>query len=320
MKSRVLALAPAALLAGLAVWWSAGGDKPPATVRAVIPETATAPRYVEPAMDGQLALDGYQQLIVNAGLKARFDALLALKTPPDLAWLTEQLEHELTAAHLPAGARQRALALFASYLAYTKELAALPASGSSAKPDLTQLRDRFNAREALRQRFFNASDRDGLFGDEVRDDQQALARLEIIGDQSLSLAERQQRLAKMEAALPPEVRAERAASLAHITMAEKSAALRAQGGSEDDVYRQRASDYGTAAADRLAALDRQTDDWQRRLSAYSGEVSRINGDGSLSADDRQAAIKALQDKQFNAQEQRRLAGALELMRIKAAAK
>jgi len=271
------------------------------------PTTQTEP----PAFDGAFALDGQQQLRVDAALRARFDYLLSLATPPDLAKLNRLLEQQLIEAGLPAAARQRAQALFARYVEYKRALAMLKAPGDDARLDPRQVRASLDARVALRLRYFDAADARGLFGGEQDEDEAMLARLEILQRPGLSSAERQRLLAELDSRLPPAQRATRQAPVQHLLMAQQAATLRAQGASEDDIYRQRANEFGQAAAERLAQLDKSEQEWQQRLSEYRQSAAALAADTSLSASDRDKAITALQQR-FTPQEQRRLAGALAL--------
>ncbi|MCW3481176.1 lipase secretion chaperone [Neisseriaceae bacterium JH1-16] len=295
----------AGLVAG--TWWLQRPTEP-----ASLAEATQSPSWDKPvAADGAFALDGQQQLRVDSALRARFDYLLNLATPPDLTWLRRQLEQQLAQAGLPAAARQQALLLFGRYVEYRRALATLTTPGGNGQLDARQVRASLDARATLRLRFFDAADARGLFGAEQDEDEAMLARLELQQRPGLSGAERQRLLAELDSRLPPGERAARQAPVQHLLMAQQAAALRAQGASEDDIYRQRASEFGQAVAERLAELDRSEQGWQQRLSSYRQAAAALDADSSLSADARAQALATLQQR-FTPQEQRRLVGALAL--------
>ena len=82
--------------------------------------------------------------------------------------------------------------------------------------------------------------------------------------------------------------------------------IRANGGSEDDVYRMRAAATSPEAATRLAEVDREEAAWKARIADYQaqrGAVQASPGDDAARA----TAMDELRNRLFTAQEQRRLA-------------
>ena len=124
-------------------------------------------------------------------------------------------------------------------------------------------------------------------------------------DPAIDDAQRRQRLAALDARLPASVRAEREAPLAVVRLEEAAQRIRADGGSEDDVYRMRAAATSPEAANRLADLDREEAAWKARIAAYRSQraavLSAPGGDA-----ERAAAIGELRDRLFTPDEQRRL--------------
>ena len=136
-----------------------------------------------------------------------------------------------------------------------------------------------------------------MFGREDAEQQEALARLEIRQDARLTEDERRQRLAAFDAALPPEVRAVREAPYKVARLQESADSLRAAGASEEEVFRMRAAALDPAAAERLAALDREEAAWRARIAAYLNERRTVHDAASLAA---------LRNRLFTPAEQRRL--------------
>ncbi len=93
---------------------------------------------------------------------------------------------------------------------------------------------------------------------------------------------------------------------ARLAAAQKAAqSLRAQGATEDEVYRMRAAALPAGDADRLAALDRAEAAWQARVRAYLVEAGNLPADSSGA--NRQRALQQLRDARFSPEEQARLA-------------
>ncbi|MFP3380892.1 lipase secretion chaperone, partial [Bacillus sp. SIMBA_069] len=70
---------------------------------------------------------------------------------------------------------------------------------------------------------------------------------------------------------PPGIRDARTLSTAPTSLHLKVEALRAAGGSNADIAAMRRSEYGAAAAERLAELDSARAIWNQRLASYRGE-------------------------------------------------
>ncbi len=242
-----------------------------------------------------------------AELRRLFDYYLSALGEKDLAAITQQIQTELD-TRLGAAQAVRARRLLDSYLAFRRALVDL-----EAKPDLSgeafaTLRKRMVAQQALRAQYFNTAEIEGMFGFEDRYDTDALARLEIAKNTSLSAAQRQQQIAALDAALPADLRAERDASAVVSTLEQQVQQLRAQGASDDDIYRMRAQAFDAGAADRLAAVDREEAAWKERISQYlSARSQLLQTLGDATPQLRDQALQTLQQSLFSAEEQRRLA-------------
>ena len=169
---------------------------------------------------------------------------------------------------------------------------------SSATQPRSQRCQRLAAMRQLRGSYFSEQESAGLFSAADAYDQDAIARLAINGDASLNQAQRQQQLAALDAALPAAARAEKDAPTRVLRLEEAVTAARAQGAGDNEIYRLRAAALSPAAAARLAEVDREEADWQRRISAYRSQRRQLPQDG--------AAQQQLRDSIFSAAEQKRL--------------
>jgi lipase chaperone LimK len=128
--------------------------------------------------------------------------------------------------------------------------------------------------QQLRSAYFTPEEIAGLFSASDAYDLDAIARLEISSDASLTGAERKQKLAALDARLPQQTRAEREAPTRVLRLEEAVASARTQGADDNEVYRMRSAAISRPPP-RLADLDREEADWQRRISAYQSQRRQL---------------------------------------------
>lgn len=208
-------------------------------------------------------------------------------------------------AHFPAALGARALALAERYVDYRLALGELRAPWDAADPQA--LRGALQARQATRRRFFEAAEYDALFAREDALDEYTLARMQAALDPGLDARQRALALQAADALLPGEKQAEYAAVTQHLAAAQQTAALRAR--NADPAARQaaRSARWGAAAAQALAALDREEQHWQQRLARYGQALAQPGSDG--------AALQQLRLQLFSAEEQPRIEAALALRQL-----
>ena len=253
--------------------------------------------------DGNVTVAAGDQLVVDAELGHLFDYYLAGLGEKPLAAIRSQIEAELD-KRLSAAPAREAKRLLAAYLAYKQALSgaeqALPAQADAA----TAARARLQAMRGLRGNYFTPEESAGLFGASDAHDDDAVARMAILGDATLDEAQRQQKLAALDQLLSPAQRAARDAPMKVAQLDASVQALRAQGGGENEVYRLRASTFTPAAAARLAELDREESQWQQRIIAY--QAARVQQASLAGGAQDPAALQQLRDASFTPEEQRRL--------------
>ena len=248
--------------------------------------------------DGEVKVSADGQLVVDAELGHLFDYYLAGLGEKDLNAIRGEIERELDRRFKPGPAAQ-AKRLLASYLAYKGALAdleqKLPAGADMGKA----ARARLQAMQQLRLNYFSSTEIAGLFGFSDAYDQDALARIDISLDPKLTAEQRALQLAALDKKLTPAMREEREAPTRVLRTEESVQKMRAQGASDDEVYRVRAAAFSTEGASRLAELDREEAAWKGRIKLYLAERSGVSADAG-------GALQQLRDKHFSADEQRRL--------------
>ncbi|OBV38225.1 lipase secretion chaperone [Janthinobacterium psychrotolerans] len=292
-------LIAAGALAAMALYWSLAPGEPPAPAPPKEdPDLFAFVRSMEGTRpDGNLTASAGGTLVVDAELGHLFDYYLAGLGEKPLAAIRSQIELELDRRLAPAPARE-AKRLLGAYLAYKQALAGIE---QGLAPSGNAPLARLQAMRALRPAYFTAQESAGLFGaSDVRDDD-AVARMAVLGDKQLSEAGRQQRLAALDAALTPAQRLERDAPQQVSRLDDAVRTLRAQGGGDNEVYRLRAATFTPEAAARLAELDREESQWQQRIIAWRAQKAAL-GAGTQDA----AQVARLNDALFSPDEQRRL--------------
>lgn len=250
--------------------------------------------------DGAARAGADGQLQVNAELAYLFDYYLAGLGERPLEAIKAEIIRELD-RRLPAAAALQARRLLDNWLAYKRALVdverGLPAQANPA----LRARQRLTAMQQLRSAYFTQDEIAGLFGASDAYDLDAIARLEINSNAGLSEAQREQKLAALNAALPPSVRSEREAPARVLRLEEAVATARAQGAGDNEIYRMRSAAISPAAAARLADLDREEADWQRRIGTYQSQRRQLEQSAA-----NEASLQQLRDSTFSTEEQKRL--------------
>lgn len=226
-------------------------------------------------------------------------ALLAGDTN-DPAELKRRLD-TLVGQHFGAEVRERALALALRYVDYRTALGKIPPPADLS--DAQAVRDAMQARDGIRQQFFEPAEYEALFAEEAALDRHTLARLDIDADHRLTPEQRAQALRTAEESLPPAMRAQREAATAQLGVAQQTAALEARAADEATRFAERSARYGAAAAQALAARDADERQWQQRLDQYQ-QARATNGDGP--------ALQQLRQQLFSPEERLRVDAALAL--------
>lgn len=204
----------------------------------------------------------------------------------------------------PAHVRPMVLNLFDRYVSYQE---ALLASGAPREGDLDAWRRHLARRNELRRAHFSAEEITAFWADESRAEAHLLGRMTVLAAPGLTDAEREAALQQIEAqSFAPEEVAARRASVQPLSSLKQTQAFNAQQVPEAERFAQRAQEMGAEAAQRLAQLDQQDADWQRRLAQY--------------ADAPVADRAALAETLFSEGERRRLDGAMGLRAEQSASK
>lgn len=252
--------------------------------------------------DGEVRQNGADKLVVDAELAHLFDYYLAGLGEKPLEAIRVEIGRELD-RRLKPGPAAEARRLLGQYLDYKRALVELERSLPKPASLTAGARARLEAMQQLRHRYFSQDESDGLFGASDAYDTDAIARLEINADTSLTPAQRQQKLAALDARLPPALREEREAPTRVVRLEDEVQRRRAQGAGDNEIYQLRAATLSPAAADRLAELDRDEADWQRRIASYQAQRRQLQARATPATAEE---LQQLRDAGFTPLEQKRL--------------
>ncbi|MCS0629934.1 lipase chaperone [Telluria mixta] len=289
-----------ALGAAGTLWLAVVAGRPAPAVQTV--HVARAAKPFAPSLqgtrpDGAVRVAPDDSVVADAQLIELFDYYLSTVGEKSPAAVRTEIERELDRTLRPAAAAA-AKRVLTRYIAYRQALAGLQTDRRLTGPDAAALKRRLNALRGLRAQYFSQREIAAIFGREDAANAEALARMEIRDDRTLSAQQKQTRLAALDAGLPADVRAARETPLKIVRVQEEAERLRAGGANEEDVFRLRADAFGADAAQRLADVDSEEAAWKRRIEAYLVERRGLRDE---------AEIAALRNRMFSEDEQRRLA-------------
>lgn len=242
-----------------------------------------------------------------AELKRLFDYYLSAVGEQTIAAITLAISSDLD-RRLSPDQRPAAKRLLALYLQFKLALVDLEKKPELVGTDVKAIRQRLLAMQDLRSQFFSAEETLGMFSFEDDYDQDAVARLEVSQNPALSATQKKEQLAALDASQSAALREEREAPRVVLKIEQMAQTLRAQGASEDDIYRMRSKELNPEAAARLAELDREETAWKNRIASYLNESSKLlQAQADAPPAQREAALAQLQQSRFNPDERRRLA-------------
>lgn len=252
-----------------------------------------------------VTVDDHDGLVADAELRHMFDYYLSAESETTPQAIRTKIEEELDRTLKPRAAVE-AKRLLGQYLAFRNAVMEMQKNPPPADPSISPIRARLMAIQQIRANYFTSEEIKGMFGFDDEHAEDAIARVEITRDKSLTAEQKKLKLAKLDAAMSPELRTEREAPFKVAKMEEAVTAARAKGASDDDVYRLRAKMFSPAAASRLAELDQQNSNWKQRIDSYLADRKNVLANSTLSDTDKQTAIQQLRDTQFSSTEQLRL--------------
>ena len=273
------------------------GDRRPSGYPEVAPP-ATLPGSLDGTQpDGDVSADAAGHLVIDIELRRLFDYFLAASGEEPIAVIRARIIAVLR-KRLASPAAEEAIAILDRYLAY-RDAARQLTTPASAAAGLDQLHD-------LRGKWLPPAVVTAFFSDEETAIHAALARRDALADPALSPADRDRRLAEIEARIPASVREARAAAMAPVNELARETELRAAGASDPQIAALRTAALGADAATRLAELDRAHAAWDARLARFRAERAALYADRTIDDAERRRRVDDLLARSFTAAERIRV--------------
>ena len=274
-----------------------------------VPEVATSSGSFAKSLegstpDGQLKADLGGDLVLSEALLERFDYYLSTLGERSLEEIRAEVGRQIDAEFSPKAAGE-AKRIFGQYIEFKMALQPLPIEAAKQDPVAT-IHARTAAISSLRARYFSPAEISALFGRNDLLQADALKRLEIERNKSLSAAQRKAQLSELDARLPADVLAGRAPDAKHHGLADAEREARARNASDAELLALRTERVGAEAARQLAELDREEAVWKSRINAYLQEKTRLLGVVGMAEVDKEVEVEKLRQRSFKGGELLRL--------------
>ena len=256
----------------------------------------------------QLRLDGAHRLIVNEQTRNCFEYFITQYGEKDLKQIKTDFQAYIQQAY-KAPALAQILDLWNRYIDYREKLGDLPAP-NIAQEDPKYYQSIFANMKKLRKQLFSDYEIEGLFGIEDTYHEYTLSRMTVMDDKNLSEAQKAQKLKDLFNQLPEDWK-ENLEQLNKLEDLRKlTAAIKARGGSTEEIHQMRMNLVGPEATQRLESLDGQRSDWKNKVNSYLKERDNIIKSG-LSDDAKQQAVQQLRTQHFSKPEEQLRVGTFE---------
>lgn len=324
-----------ALLIALIAWFAiakptqppAITDIPPQPTQAAIPASPTNITQSQPtstqqfitglenlpkslqgtAVDGEIIIDENHNLVVTRGLRRLFDYFLTTQGEESLADIIARVEAYIR-SRTPEPASSQTVALWHQYLNYLTATATVEEAGGkpAEQIDIDAVIQQKQKLADLRKQFFDDKTIKAFWGDEDAYDTYSIGLLKLSRNNQLTEAERTQAQQQLLDNLPEgamKTQIENQQNLAKLL--EQTAKLKAKGANAQQLRQLREQLVGSAAADRLEALDLAREQWQTRVQQYlDGRQAILNSTATEAS--KQQQIQTLRHRYFTENEQKRL--------------
>ncbi|MFY9179385.1 MAG: lipase secretion chaperone [Venatoribacter sp.] len=256
-------------------------------------------------IDGALRTDLHGNLIIDIQLKRWIDFYLSAQGEISLEQVKELMVSQMR--QLPSPGSEQALKLLDAYLGYLAALNDYDVEEARrvAEPGMSDLEARTYWQQRLRREWLEPEVIEAFFQEDEQIDLNTIKKFKL-RNQGASQAE----LDALEEELPEEVRTMRKESRTILSYADNLQQLKSQGASPAEIQQWRVQQYGPEAAERLAKVDKEREQWESRLRNYQ---SLLKNTESLTETDREAQREEYRQKNFSNTEQKRLDAALQLL-------
>lgn len=247
--------------------------------------------------DGDVSVGFGGQLKPDMALRRLFDYFLTLNGETDLPGIRGLLQQDLGRRQLAASVADEVMQTFDNYTRYQQA-----ATNLTKQPGL-DLNAQFVQLQTLRQQILGDSVSRAFYSAEEAQQTLLLQRLALESSRDLSPRQKSEQLQELDAGMPAAERQARADASVGQLVQQQTALLDEAHADPATRHAERADVWGDSVASRLAVLDQQRAQWQKRLDVYSSERERIQHNNELDSGARQKALQQLLETSFHGTEQ-----------------
>ncbi|RMJ06156.1 Lipase chaperone [Marinobacter litoralis] len=255
-------------------------------------------------IDGAVRVDMNGNLVLDRQLRRFLDFFIGLAPGRQYeAAMRQRMQAVMAAKGVPESVQHEVFDILDRYLAYREAAEQMEPDAGTSSADIFAA---FDIVYGLRREYLGSDVAEGFYGVEERRLRLALERQRVMADDSLSDAEKSRALAQIDQNLPEHVRRSKETSEAVVSTVFRVQELREAGASEAEVRALRLERYGAEATARLEAVDRERQQWQKRLADYQQRKQAVMQSEGLAPQDRTEALRLLRESMFEGHELRRI--------------
>tara|TARA_R110001592_G_scaffold62252_2_gene190371 strand:- start:9568 stop:10662 length:1095 start_codon:yes stop_codon:yes gene_type:complete len=269
-------------------------------------------------MQQALVVDEEGNLRISSDLQRVFDFFLSTIEEENLDVILNRIQEYLDYS-LDEPALSQAKEIMSQYIAMKKALFDFEVERSDSlkrimeqsgdtqgETYLSLLKEQLDAQRDLRSLHLGPETHEAFYADEEAYDSYSLARMEVNANKSLTDEQKQARLADIDAQAPIDIVEARKEAQVTDILKTKTQALKASGGSQQEIKALRTEMLGAEAAERFDLLDQERADWSQRIESYLQKRAAILSNEGLSEEAKQQQINELRQNDFDSREQIRI--------------
>lgn len=258
-------------------------------------------------VDGEIIINDKAQLVATRGLRRFYDYFLSALGEEESETIDARVEAYIL-NNTPQPAANEAIKLYYQYQTYLKQVAAIQSQSNKPANSIEAIEKQQEQVKTVRSQLFTPKVEAAFFSTEDQLQAYNKQMLKIAQDKSLSNAEKQQAKQRYLQNLPDSLTKKQAEQQANLQqLMTRTEQMKKRGANEQQLLEMRTELVGIEAAHRLAELDKQTQDFDRRFESYQQQKRQITA-SNASPSEKQQQIAALEKRLFSDNEQKRLVG------------
>ena len=277
-------------------------------------------------VDGEIIIDANKQLVVTEGLRRLFDYFLSALGEEDEATIIQRVESYIR-NHTPEPAASQAVAIFNQYINYLKQLKQIEErygnlqmqATKNGELDLNMVAQRQQDISKIRQQNFDAETIKAFFGADDEYDAYSISMLNIEQDKQLSDTQKAAARQDYVSRMPDNSTKANIQQQANLNeLIDSTEQMKKQGATPEALYNMRRELVGEAAAGRLASVDQEDNNFDKRFNQYQAQKQQLlTQSANQSQTQTQTQINQIEQQLFNEAERKRLTGYAAMQQQKA---